>query len=353
MIKITFVGDIFPGEEDFFSGFGIKSKFESGSVDKWRHNLHEITSQSDYVVGNLESPLIEEAHKHKASFYGSPKFAYFLKSCGINILNIANNHILEHGQQGYIQTKKILCDAQIDIIGDNNSILIIEKEHVKIGIAGFNDIETGTHEKDDCFYKLSEKNLEYALHQMTLNNVDVKIFCFHWGNEYIHKPSPMQREIAYRWIDNGINLIVGHHPHAIQPYEKYKEGHIFYSLGNFCFDNPFQSRQFSKGMGITITIDAIAKTIQYVTLFGVNLKHKELVKKVLPSEFDYHFQKIQKQYSLAKGNSRYHEMYTKELKIRHIIERLLMKLSLFKLFFNINPVERRLLIKNLKQFYCK
>jgi poly-gamma-glutamate capsule biosynthesis protein CapA/YwtB (metallophosphatase superfamily) len=82
---------------------------------------------------------------------------------------------------------------------------------------------------------------------MQSNNADIKILSFHWGNEYIHHPSLGQRNLAYKCIEAGADIIVGHHPHVIQPYEKYKEGHIFYSLGNFCFDN-LQSKQTRTGM---------------------------------------------------------------------------------------------------------
>lgn len=350
---LTFLGDIFPSEEAFTLGFGIKSKFEKRNGTDWRNAIMSITKGADVVVGNLESPLIDSHLVTKPVFYGNPKFARFMKDCNINVLNIANNHILEHGNVGYEQTLKTLAESKIDIVGDNNRVLFLDHEGCKIAIAGFNGVDLNAFKNDGCFSELNKRNIEAAINDMVVNGADLKIFCFHWGNEYIHKPSMEQIDMAYKLIDAGADVIIGHHPHVIQPHEMYNGGHIFYSLGNFCFDNPFQSRQFSKGMGVTITFDTVAKMIQDISVFGVKLKQKELISVELPSDFNHYFQKIQKKYFSAKGNSRYNIMYHKELKRRHFAERILMKLSLFKLYLNINPAERRLLIKNIKRFYCK
>lgn len=350
-MKITFVGDIFPSDESLTLGFGIKSKFEEKGGNNWLDNIRSVTEGSDIVIGNLESPLLDSSLAKKSDFYGNPKFAGFLKNCGINILNVANNHMLEHGQTGYEETLKILCGLNINIIGDKNRVLYLQKDNCKIAIAGFCGVDLELFENDGCFSVLNEENLKSALNDMIWNKADLKIFCFHWGNEYIHKPSPEQRMLAYNLIDSGADVIIGHHPHVIQPYEKYKNGHIFYSLGNFCFDNPFQSRQFAKGMGVTITFNTIEGIIQGVELFGIKLLQEELMCRMLPSAFDSYFNRIQKEYYSVKDDGQYHVKYKKELKKRYFTERVLMKLSLLKLFFNISSDERKLLMRNLKQFY--
>lgn len=352
-MNMMFLGDIFPSDEPFSLGFGIKSKFEEKWGNNWYDNIVSITKGADVVIGNLESPLLDSSLAEKSDFYGNPKFADFLKDCGINVLNVANNHILEHGKRGYDETIKTLTDLKIEIIGNNNKVLFLNQDGCKIAIAGLNGVDLDVFKNDGCFSVLSEQNIESALSEMVLNGADLKMFCLHWGNEYIHKPSMEQRNLAYKLIDAGADVIIGHHPHVIQPYERYKGGHIVYSLGNFCFDNPFQSRQFSKGMGVTITFCAAEKAIQDVALFGVKLKQEGLIQKLLPSEFDLYFNKIQKEYSLVKDDSQYNTKYKRELKVRHFAERVLMKFSLFYLYFKISTHERRLLIKNLKQFYCK
>ena len=350
-MQITFIGDIFPSNESFSLGFGIKSKFEKHQGQDWIDNIISITKHSDIVVGNLESPLIESSMAVKQDFYGVPSFATFLQECGVNVLNVANNHILEHGKAGYEETLKTLDEANISIVGDKNKVLYLCWDNSKIAIAGFCGVDLNLFENNNCFSELNKQNIELCLDDMGKNNADLKIFCFHWGNEYIHKPSMEQRLLAYKLIDAGVDIIIGHHPHVIQPYEKYKNGHIFYSLGNFCFDNPFQSRQFSKGMGVTIKFDTINNEILAIEPFGVKLLHNMLVRRMTHLEFNSYFKKIQHQYFCKKNDIRYSILYARELSIRHLTERILMKLSLLKLFYKIDSNERKLLIENLKRHY--
>jgi len=351
-MNITFIGDIFPADESFSLGFGIKSRFEERWGRNWQANIISITKESDIVVGNLESPLLNIPLAHKKDFYGNPEFAYFLKESGIGILNIANNHIMEHGKRGYEETLKVLADTGIKVLGDNNRIIYLDKNGSRIALAGFCGVEQNTV-VDGCSSVLNRENVFSTLDEMIINKADLKIFCFHWGNEYIHKPSMEQRHFAQCLIDAGADIIIGHHPHVIQPYEQYKNGHIFYSLGNFCFDNPSQSRQFSKGLGVTITYDTVKRSIGKISLFGVKLSLDNLVYKMPSSQFDSYFGKVQKEYQAIKSNKNYSAKYKKELAGRHFIERVLMKLSLIALYFSISSGERRMLLRNLIRYYLK
>ena len=264
-MKITLVGDIFPADEFLSVGFGIRSQFEATKGERWKDNIQGITQDSDIVIGNLESPLLEPSlAAGKPDFYGSPEFARFLRECGIGVLNVANNHILEHGKGGYERTLQILEESGIAVAGNDNRVLYIHRDNCLIGIAGFCNVDLDKFDNDGCFSVLDEVNAMAALNEMADRKADLKILTLHWGNEYIHRPSMMQRNMAYRLIDAGADIIVGHHSHVIQPYEKYKAGHIFYSLGNFCFDKPFQSRQFSKGMGVDLYFDTDSKEIEKI-----------------------------------------------------------------------------------------
>lgn len=350
-MKITFVGDIFPADEYLGLGFGIRSQFEKTKGADWKDNILDITKGSDIVIGNLESPLLDSSFAKKPDFYGSPEFAHFLKDCGIGVLNIANNHILEHGKQGYEKTLEALSQSNIAVVGNNNHVLYLYQDNCLIAIAGFCNVDLDQFENDGCFSELNEKNVMSALGEMSDKKADLKVITLHWGNEYIHRPSMTQRSMAYKLIDAGADVIVGHHSHVIQPYEKYKSGHIFYSLGNFCFDNPFQSRQFSKGMGITIDYNTVQKSIKKISFFGVKLSQDDLVYKLPSSDFNAYFSKIEKRYETIKDDDAYCEKYTKELVVRHFAERVLMKFSLLRLYLNLNYKEKQMLLRNLIQYY--
>lgn len=149
------------------------------------------------------------------------------------------------------------------------------------------------------------------------------------------------------------DIIVGHHSHVIQPYEKYKAGHIFYSLGNFCFDKPFQSRQFSKGMGVDLYFDTDSKEIEKIEIFGIKLSFRHLMHRMPADSFKPYFAGIQNKYERLKCDTTYDTGYSEELSKRRMIERILMKLSLIQTFFFVSFKEKRMLINNLINYYFK
>jgi len=346
-MKLTFLGDIFPADESFCVGFGIHSQFQQHWGEEWSSNLSQFTKGSDYVIGNLESPLIPSSMATSDTFYGHPRFASFLKDCGVNILNLANNHILEHDLNGYSETLEILQSADIKIIGNANDVLYLRSMDCCVAIAGFCSPNLLEYTIDNTLSILTKENVISALNAMNTNNADIKIFCFHWGNEYIHKPSMQQREFAYELIDAGADVIIGHHPHVIQPYEQYKNGHIFYSLGNFCFNNPFQSKHYSIGLVVNFYIDNFRKTISDISLSGVRLLQYKLVETIQQSKFYSYFYKIQNIYHSCREIEDYDYYYNKELRRRRFRERVLMKTSLLRLFFSIRAKDNWMLIKNI------
>ncbi len=346
-MRLTFLGDIFPADESFCVGFGINSQFQKHWGEEWESNILSFTQGSDYVIGNLESPLIPNSVAVCDTFYGHPRFASFLKNCGVNVLNIANNHILEHGKNGYEETLKTLDKGGIKVIGHNGEILCLKKMAFCVAIAGFCASNLLEYNVDNTLSILSKENVISALNAMNTNNADIKIFCFHWGNEYIQKPSLQQRQFAYELIDAGVDVIIGHHPHVIQPYEQYNNGHIFYSLGNFCFNNPYESKHYSRGLVLTLDVDVEHKQISDISLSGVKLLQYKLVKKMDRAIFNAYFAKIQNRYKSAKSEENYEGQYKKEQKWRRFIERILMKISLIKLFFSIRSKDKWMLIKNI------
>jgi poly-gamma-glutamate synthesis protein (capsule biosynthesis protein) len=197
-----------------------------------------------------------------------------------------------------------------------------------------------------------EENVFSALQEMKSNNIDIKILSFHWGNEYIHQPSLEQRKLAYKCVEAGVDIIAGHHPHVIQPYEKYKEGHIFYSLGNFCFDN-LQSIQTRTGMIASLYWDMQKKMFTNIHLQGIKLSPKILLQPIHTTKFKKYYDSIDRKYLQWKSISdeKYACKYKKVLSIRHPIERILMKLYLIKMLIVLPFSEKRKLIKNLINFY--
>lgn len=352
-IKISFIGDIFPGERAFTLKYGIKTQFENHNGRTWINKVKTILGDCDIVVGNLESPLIEESKSVKKTFWGNPSFAFFLKECGINVLNVANNHIMEQGDAGIKNTIDSLINAQLGVVGNivnfTSNIHYLNVKGIKIGIAGFSNVDLHKIQNNGHFAILNEQNVLNTIETMKQQSVDLKILCLHWGNEYIHIPSIEQREMAYKFIDAGADIIAGHHPHVIQPYEKYKNGHVFYSLGNFMFDL-IQSKKFS--IGLIATIELNKNKVLDIKLSGIKLSYKNLLESITKYEFDKYYSKILNKYNKIKSlpAKQYEQIYISSLKKNHLNERLFMKTSLFNEFLRIKVKDKIQLIFNIFRF---
>lgn len=355
MIELTFIGDIFPGDELFTKGYGIKSKTDESHIAIWTKNIRDVVNDTNYIIGNLESPLVDDKDARGATFYGRPSFAEVLKNSGINVLNVANNHIMEHGVEGFIHTLETLHAKRLSTFGEiedgNPKILTIQDEEIMICITGFCDERVCSKKNPSCYSSLDEKQIFDTLERMKALHPDVMIFVFHWGNEYIHLPSLEQRQLAHKLIDGGVHLIIGHHPHVIQPYEQYKNGHIIYSLGNFCFDD-VQSDHFSKGMIARVTIQE--QEIKKISFEGVIVQDQaytdDLVRSMDSREFDNYFSQINQKYNRMKllPDNLYQSNYQKLHHHLHAKERILMRLSLIKKMFSLSHQYKMQLFKNIK-----
>lgn len=354
VLKISLVGDVFPAELPFTVGFGIKSQFEIHKGKVWAKRIKSITGESDIVIGNLESPLLKQEERIKETFFGHPDFAKFLKNSGIGIVNIANNHILEHNKNGFNCTKRILSDNNIDFVGNEESgksnVLYKTINGLKIAVAGFSNVDLHVINNENNFAILTEENVIDSLNEMTSQNVDLKILCFHWGNEYVHIPSIEQRKLAHKFIDAGADIIAGHHSHVIQPYEEYKDGHIFYSLGNFMFDY-LHSKMIRIGLAPNIEIDLEKKLS--VNLKGVELSHKDTISLMSEKKFSKFYSKINNRYNsfIELPDDLYKKKYLKMLNRNRFHRRLAMKTYVFVEFFKISNTSKIALIKNVNHYY--
>lgn len=354
MIKISLIGDIFPGELAFTRNYGIRSQFNQHAGMPWVDKIITILGKNDLVIGNLESPLIEKEDAIKETFFGEPGFAVFLKKCGINILNVANNHILEHGSAGFDSTIKILSQNDLDFVGNveinKTKILYKEIQGVKIAIAGFSNVDLHKIQNNNNFAVLNEENVLDTLDIMKQNSADIRILCLHWGDEYIHFPSLEQRKMAYKFIDAGASIIAGHHPHVIQPYEKYQEGHIFYSLGNFMFDF-LKSKMVRTGLVVHVSVkEDLSIEVEYD---GVQLSYNQLVRKIDKRGFERYYSRIVTGYSMFKQlpDNLYEIKYRKMHNYNHKMQRLIMKTHILKEFLMVSWRDKLCLVKNVVNYY--
>lgn len=209
--------------------------------------LASFTDDADITLGNLETAIISGRPilTGEFSFRTNPKSVGGLKLAGFDLVSLANNHTPNFGQDGLKNTFKELDSAGIKYVGaglDNEKAkksVIIEKQGIKFGFLAYvyPDLPAG--------YKAGENRA--GLNFMDLDQlksdianlkpqVDFVIVQMHAGTEYIFTPNKQQTEFARLAIDSGACIVIGHHPHVVQTFEKYKNGYIIYSLGNYIFD---------------------------------------------------------------------------------------------------------------------
>jgi len=238
IVEVALVGDTFGANLNYKIGWGLASEFYQNDGKKWDKPLAKLLD-ADLAFCNLESPIIHDIdYCTNNGFAAPPNFASFLKKIGINIVSLANNHILEQGEKGFFSTMDILGLNEIKFVGQKtkqgSNVEIFERNGIRIGFSGYNEINNIPN--PGLYAELEKSSILASLGEMERKKVDFKFVSLHWGDEYISKPSSNQIQLAHELIDAGADVIVGHHPHVIQPVERYKHGLIFYSLGNFFMD---------------------------------------------------------------------------------------------------------------------
>jgi poly-gamma-glutamate synthesis protein (capsule biosynthesis protein) len=234
-VEIILAGDIMLGRS-------VLTKSER--VGNYRYPFLKVADelkQADIVFANLESPFVDNCPRTDSDmkFCSDPKMAEGLSFSGIDIVSLANNHSQNYGNEGLAETKRVLAEKNIKWVGESN-LEISEKGGVKFGFLGFNFVSRQPTEADLKLIKDSDKK------------VDVLIVGVHWGGEYQRSANSFQLSAARRLVDAGADVIAGHHSHWVQPSENISGKSVYYSLGNFVFDQPW-SEETKKGLLIKLT----------------------------------------------------------------------------------------------------
>ena len=263
MVKITAVGDMFFGDYTISLGFGMRSSIHKFGYEHHLRYVNEYLNDSDIVFGNLETILSDHGKDDNniksIICRGKNEFVNILKYGGFNAVNIANNHILQHGIDAFHDTIDVLKNYNIDTVGlkgsDNFECRpIIKIVHGKrIGILGYSFLNENFQKGNLLYATGKTEDVIKDIIKLKMETDYVIVSC-HWGIEYIDKPSQNIRRIARKMVDSGASLILGHHPHVVQGIEKYNNSIIFYSLGNFLFDFLW-SRRTRESVIAKISID--------------------------------------------------------------------------------------------------
>jgi len=227
IVKLMAVGDI-----------SLKTRGDKHPFD----NIKQVFENKDILFGNLETVLSTQGGKAKKAvlLYSPSEKVSYLKDADFDVLNIANNHILDMGIEGFKNTISTLSENNLVFIGASNSEygpdhIIRQSNGINFGFIGYTagyrrfpqrNIPVNRAKEDKIFVDIASLKPE----------CDFIVVSLHWGIENVPYPSPGQIGLAHKLVERGATLILGHHPHVIQGIEEYKNGLIAYSLGNFQFD---------------------------------------------------------------------------------------------------------------------
>jgi poly-gamma-glutamate capsule biosynthesis protein CapA/YwtB (metallophosphatase superfamily) len=218
--------------------------------------LAKLTSSADVAFGNLEYPITRSNNKFKDkkyTFRGTSESLEAIRKAGFNLLSIANNHIMDYGEQGLRDTIRQCKKRKLTIAGAGADLAaaseyaVLEKDGVKYGLLAY----SCTFPED--FWATPDKagtaHPDWAQVEWDITNakknVDILIVSFHWGEELKSDPKKYQVDYAHHAINSGADMVLGHHPHVPQGIEMYKGKPIFYSLGNYAFGTFSNNVEFS------------------------------------------------------------------------------------------------------------
>lgn len=243
-----------------------------------------LLQSADFAIGNLEAPFGTGGRPFQKTytFRVPPGFAGGLRNAGFDVLNLANNHILDFGEQPFRVTLSILDSLGIAACGAGvnrraaEAGAIVERGGWKAAFLGFSltypDAFWATAVRPGTAFAVKER-VAAAIDSLR-PAVDLVIVSFHWGKELHGTPQPYQREFARAAIDAGADCVIGHHPHVLQGFELYRGKPIAYSLGNFAFGSKsvscresalfiasFDSSGFAGGRVVPLCVDY--KKVQY------------------------------------------------------------------------------------------
>ena len=245
VVKLTFVGDI------LMHGGQRKSAYDkntnSYNFDGFFEDVKKYFDNRDFVIGSLETPIVKQEKDSMYSGYPNfknpPQYVEAIKNAGINTVVMANNHIVDVGNKGAIETVAWVEKNNIKYTGafkseeekNTNPVLFLEQNNIKLGLVNYTQSTNGYSSNLVNYIDIDKikRDIQYAKEQ----KVDKIIVWLHFGSEYQRSPDEYQKNLVKEVANAGADIIIGSHPHVIQPFEildiEGRKVFVAYSLGNF------------------------------------------------------------------------------------------------------------------------
>lgn len=254
-------------------------------------DIKDYTSSSDITIGSLETTFAGEdrGYSNYPVFNSPDSLATGLKDIGVDVISLAGNHALDYGYSGICRTIDVLDNVGISHLGtyksaeDQDKILIKDVKGVKIAFINYTYGTNGIpvpSDKPYCLNLIDKDLISKQIKQAKEQNVDMIVACMHWGTEYKTSANDEQKELADFLFKSGVDIILGNHPHVLEPMEKKtitlddgstKDVFVVYALGNFTADQRAEITRDSAILNLDITKDSDGKIlinkVSYVPIY--------------------------------------------------------------------------------------
>lgn len=286
---ITAIGDTLCHNTQYWDAYNSKTReYDFSYVYE---DIKNYTEASDITIGSLETTFAgeEKGYSNYPTFNSPDNLALSLKNIGVDIISLAGNHALDYGYNGLCRTINVLDDVGISHLGtyktskEQEELLIKEVNGVKIAFInytyGTNGIPVPSG-KEYCINLIDKTLIKKQIKQAQSQEVDLIIACMHWGTEYKTTADSEQKKLADFLFENGVDIIIGNHPHVLEPMEKRtikledgteKDVFVIYALGNFTADQKDEITRDSVILNLDITKNSTGKIsfnkIDYIPIY--------------------------------------------------------------------------------------
>lgn len=262
-MKISFLGDVYPGPEI------TKSLVEGTRISK---SIRNLIDKADFSMFNLEAPLTSNQKsilKTGPAIKGSTDFTSLIKQLGFDAVSLANNHILDFGEKGLNDTIDSLKKNKVAVFGagmnrmDAMKELVLKKQGLEIALVAFAENEWSTILENGS--GANPVNAVDNFNQIVnlKNKYDHVVVVHHGGNEFYELPSPGLKKLFHFYVDVGASAVINHHTHCISGFEVYQNAPIFYSLGNFIFEKAGSDPMWNRGLHVVLEFDKGTVQFEY------------------------------------------------------------------------------------------
>ncbi len=291
-LKVAFLGDIMIHQAQLDAAQTSDGSYDFASIFA---KITPVLQEYDLVIANFETTLAGTPYSGYPRFSSPVALAQACQKAGIDLLLLSNNHILDKGEKGLLQTTGKLKALGIPYIGVRSSLgkknhYHFQKNGIRIGILGYTQFTNGNSYSPLVSYA-QKKAITQDIAKLKKENPDKIVVCIHWGKEYQDAPDLYQQEMGQFLLEQGADIIIGSHPHTIQPYDwdKLQDNLVAYSLGNFVSNQ----RTFPRDGGLMLGVELIRNNLGQVKISHINpvpiwvekyFKQKKAYYNILPAQ---------------------------------------------------------------------